>query len=176
MNYVGEDYKKWTTASAFALFGMSFGMSFCMLFGGVGTARAADVSCSESTPMVKNLRAYSSRCTDTYAPEPQQLTKKEVKHLIRTAKSSQEHLTIAHYYEAEADRLDSLAAGYEEAAADYRHSPTAKNFMSPSLAAHYSYLAQGFREEAKSDRLLAAAQEQMAKNAPAAGASGPTLV
>jgi hypothetical protein len=168
MNYVSENFTKWTTASAFALFGM--------LFGGVGIARAADVSCSEGSPMVKNLRAYSSRCTDTPASEPQQLTKKEVKHLILIAKSSQDHLTIVHYYEAEADRLDSLAAGYEEAAAYYRHNPTAKNFMSPSLAAHYSYLAQGFREEAKSDRLLAAAQEQMAKNAPAtAGAPEPTL-
>jgi hypothetical protein len=158
MNYVSENYTKWTAASAFALFGM--------LFGSVGIARAADVSCSENSPMVKNLRAYSSRCTGTPATEPHQLSKKEVKHLILTAKSSQDHLTIAHYYEAEADRLDSLAAGYEEAAADYRHNPAAKNFMSPSLAAHYSYLAQEFREEAKSDRLLAAAQQQMAKNAP----------
>jgi hypothetical protein len=117
--------------------------------------------------MVKNMRAYSSRCAGTPAPEPHQLTKREVKRLTLTAKSAQDHLTIAHYYEAEADRLDTLGAGYEEAAAEYRHSPTAKNLMSPTTAAHYDYLAKGFREEAKSDRVLAASQEQMAKNAPA---------
>jgi hypothetical protein len=160
MNYVNANFTKWTTASAFALFGL--------LLGSAGNARAADVSCSENGPMVKNMRAYSSHCAGTPAVEPHQLTKKEVKHLTLTAKSAEDHLTIAHYYEAEADRLDSLGAGYEEAATGYRHNPTAKNLMSPTTAAHYDYLAKGFREEAKSDRILAATQEQMAKNAPAA--------
>ena len=159
MNYVSANFTKWTTASTFALFGL--------LLGSVGNARAADVSCSENGPMVKNLRAYSSRCAGTPAPEPHQLTKREIKRLTLTAKSAQDHLTIAHYYEADADRRDSLAAGYEEAAAGYGHSPTAKNLGSPTTAAHYNYLAKGFREEAKSDRILAAAQEQMAKTATA---------
>jgi hypothetical protein len=159
MNYVNANCKKWTTASAVALFGL--------LLGPAGNARAADVSCTENGPMVKNMRSYSSRCAGTPAPEPHQLTKREVKRLTLTAKSAQDHLTIAHYYEAEADRLDSLAAGYEETAADYRHNPTAKNIMSPTTPAHYDYLAKGFREEAKSDRVLAAAQEQMAKTATA---------
>ena len=158
MNYA--NFTKWTAASAFALFGL--------LLGPAGNVRAADVSCTENGPMVKNMRAYSSHCAGVPAPEPHQLTKKEVKRLTLTAKSAQDHLTIAHYYESEADRLDSLGAGYEEAAAGYRHNPTAKNMMSPTTAAHYDYLAKGFREEAKSDRILAATQEQMAKNAPAA--------
>jgi hypothetical protein len=153
------NFAKWTRASAFAL--------FVFLFGAAGDARATDLSCSENTPMVKNLRAYGTHCIGTPAPEPHQLTKREVKRLTLTAKSAQDHLTIAHYYEAEADRLDSLAAGYEEAAAGYRHSPAVKNLMSPSTAEHYNYLAKGFREEAKSDRILAAAQEQMAKAATA---------
>jgi hypothetical protein len=156
MNYLSANFTKWTTP---ALFGL--------LLGSVGNARAADVSCLENTPMVKNLRAYGTRCIGTPAAEPHQLTKKEVKRLTLTAKSAQDHLTIAHYYEAEVDRLDSLAAGYEEAAAGYRHSPTPKNLMSPSTAARYEYLAKGFREEAKSDRILAATQQQMAKTAPA---------
>ena len=157
MNYVSANFTKWTTASAVALFGL--------LLGSAGDARAADVSCSENGPMVKNMRAFSSRCAGTPAPEPHQLTKKEVKHLTLTAKTAQDHLTIAHYYEAEADRLDSLGAGYEEAAAGYRHNPAAKNLMSPSTAAHYDYLAKGFREEAIADRILASSQEQMAKDA-----------
>ena len=159
MNEVGANITKWTTATAFALSGL--------LVGTVGEARAADLSCSQNTPMVKNVRAYSSNCIGAPAAEPHQLTKKEVKRLTLTAKSAMDHLTIAHYYEAEADRLDSLGAGYEEAAAGYRHSPAAKNLMSPSTAAHYDYLAKGFREEAKADRVLAASQEQMAKTAAA---------
>ena len=159
MNYVNANCKKWTTASAFAVFGL--------LLGSVKNVRASDVSCSENGPMVKNMRSYSSRCAGTPAPEPHQLTKREVKRLTLTAKSAQDHLTIAHYYESEADRLDSLGAGYEEAAAGYRHNPTAKNLMSPTTAGRYDYLAKGFRNEAKSDRILAAKQEQMAKTARA---------
>jgi hypothetical protein len=159
MNYVSANFTRWMTASAFALFGL--------LAGSAGIARAADVTCPENGPMAKNMRAYSSRCAGTPEPEAHQLTKREVKRLTLTAKSAQDHLTIAHYYEAEADRLDSLGAGYEEAAAGYRHNPTAKNLMSPTTAAHYDYLAKGFREEAKSDRVLAASQEQMAKTAAA---------
>jgi hypothetical protein len=91
------------------------------------------------------------------------------------AKSADDHLTIAKYYEAEADRLDSLAAGYEEAAAGYRNSPMPKNLMSPTTAGRYDYLAQGFRKEAKSDRALDASQKQMAKN-PADTAESPGAV
>jgi hypothetical protein len=159
MNDVFGNFTKCATAAAFALFGL--------LPGAVGAARAADLSCSENAPMVKNLRAYTSHCIGAPAAEPHRLTKKEVKRLTLTAKSAKDHLTIAHYYEAEADRLDSLAAGYEEAAAAYRQSPAAKNLVSPTTAARYDYLAKGFREEANSDRILAASQEQMAKNAGA---------
>ena len=155
MNYV--NFTRWTVASAFALFGL--------LLGSAGDVRAADVSCAENGPMVKNMRAYSSHCAGAPAAEPHQLTKREVKRLTLTAKSADDRLTIAHYYEAEADRLDSLGDGYEEAAAEYRHNPGPKNLVSPTTAARYDYLAKGFREEAKSDRILAASQEQMAKSA-----------
>ena len=159
MNTTNVNFTKWARTFAFGL--------FVLLLGVAGAARATDLSCPENTPMVKNLRAYGTRCVGAPPAEPHQLTKKKVKLLILTAKSAQDHLTIAHYYEAEADRLDSLAAGYEEAAAGYRHSPAAKNLMSPTTAAHYDYLAKRFREEAKADRILAASQEQMAKDAAA---------
>ena len=159
MNTVGASVTKWATSLAIALFGFSLGAA--------GDARAADLSCSENTPMAKNLRAYTSHCTGAPAAEAPQLTKKEIKRLTVTAESAGDHLKIAHYYEAEANRLDAQAAGYEEAVADYRRSPAPKNLMSPTAAAHYEYQARGFREEAKADRTLAATQEQMAKNATA---------
>jgi hypothetical protein len=144
------------SAMAIALFGLLSGVA--------QNARAAEVSCPQNTPMVKNLMSYSARCVAP-ATEPHQLTRKEVKRLLVTAKSAAEHLTIARYYEAEADGLEARAGSYEEAAADYRNHPTAKNLMSPTTAGRYDYLAQGFRKEAKSDRLVAASQEQMAKDA-----------
>jgi hypothetical protein len=76
-------------------------------------------------------------------------------------------MKIAGYYLAKADTLEAQAAAYEEAAAAYRHGPVVKNLMSPTTAARYDFIAKGFREEAKSDRALAASHEQMAKSAVA---------
>ena len=163
MKNVSANLAKWTTAIAIALFGL--------MLGGFRDARAADLACSQNTPMVKNVRAYSSRCIGVPPAEPHQLTRREVKRLTVTAKSAEDHLTIARYYEAEAERLDSQAAGYEEAAADYKHNPAPKNLMSPSTASRYEYLAQGFRREANLDRGLAASQKQMAKDAAATAES-----
>lgn len=159
MKNVGAKATKWTMAITIALFGL--------WLSAVGDARAADVTCSQNTPMVKNMRAYTSHCTSAPAVDSHQLTRREVKRLTLTAESAEDHLKIARYYEAEADRLDAQAAGYEEAVVAYRRSPSPKNLMSPTAAAHYEYQARGFREEAKADRILAASQEQMAKNAAA---------
>jgi hypothetical protein len=159
MKNVGANFTKWTMAIAIA--------PLSLLLGPVRDARAAHVSCPQNAPMVKNLRAYSSRCIGAPAVVPHQFTTKEVKRLTVTAKSANDHLTVAKYYEAEAERLDAQAAGYEEAAAGYRHSPMPKNLMSPTTAGRYDYLAQGFRKEAKSDRALAASQKQMANNSAA---------
>jgi hypothetical protein len=100
--------------------------------------------------------------------EPQQLTKEETKKLIQTAKSPDDHLTLARYYQAEADKLDAQGAGYEEAAATLRNGPIVRNLMAPNTPARYEYFAKGFREEAKSDRELAASHQQMASNTVAA--------
>ena len=81
--------------------------------------------------MVKNLRAYSNHCSSAPSAVRQELTRKEVKRLTATAKSAEDHLKIARYYEVEADRLDSLGAGYEEAAAGYRHNPPQRTLCRP---------------------------------------------
>ena len=58
--------------------------------------------------------------------------------------------------------LDAQAAGYEEAAAAYRRGPIAKYLMAPSTPGRYEFLAKGFRNEANSDRLLAASHKKEA--------------
>jgi hypothetical protein len=46
------------------------------------------------------------------------------KKLAATAKSAEDHLTLARFYRVEANGLDAQAATYEEAAANLRNGPT----------------------------------------------------
>jgi hypothetical protein len=105
---------------------------------------------------------------DVRAAEPQQqLTRREARQLKTTMKSPEDHSKLAQHYKAEADKLDAEAAGYEEAAATYRHGPMVKNLMSPTTPGRYEYIAKTHREKANSVRELATSHEQMAKNAAA---------
>ena len=145
---------KWMTAIAIALFGLFLGT--------VREARAAEPACSQNGPMIKNLMALTYRAPCSQAAVPQGLTKKEVKRLTATAESSRDHSKLASYYRTEADRLDAQAAGFEEAATAYRRGPIIKNLMAPSTAGRYEFFAKGLRDEAKSDRVLAASHEREA--------------
>jgi hypothetical protein len=88
---------------------------------------------------------------------------KDLKNALKAAKSPEDHVRIAAYYKAKADSLDSQAAGYEQAAAKVRSEPVVKNIMAPNTAARYEAMAQGERQEAQSNRVMMASQEQMAK-------------
>lgn len=100
------------------------------------------------------------------APMPQSInTDKELKSALKVAKTPQDHERIAAYYKAKAQTLDSQAAGYEQAAATLRNGPVVKNITAPSTAARYEALAKGLREQAQSNRQLAASQEQLARDA-----------
>ncbi len=106
------------------------------------------------------------------AAEPKHLSKKQVKTLIATAKSPADHMQLARYFKAEADRLEAEAKEHDELAEVYRKSMTSqasaiKNPMAPNTAGHCEYFAKSVREAAKSARELAAAHEQMAKDAGA---------
>jgi len=102
-------------------------------------------------------------------PTPQSINNdKELRSALKSAKTPEDHERIAAYCKAKADRLDSQAAGYEQAAATYRNGPVVKNVMAPNTAARYDSMAKGYRQEAQSNRELAASHEQMAKDAPPA--------
>jgi hypothetical protein len=149
----------WTTVAVMGAVGLFFGT--------IRAARAADRVPCENGPMVKNLMALSKRPCPVPGRTNHELTWREVRKLTATAESVGDHMKIAGYYLAKADTLEAQAAAYEEAAAAYRHGPVVKNLMSPTTAARYDFIAKGFREEAKSDRALAASHEQMAKSAVA---------
>jgi hypothetical protein len=89
--------------------------------------RTADPNISSS--------ASNMESGDANRAMPPQLTRKEVKKLIATAKSPEDHLKLAGYYKARVEKLDAEAAGYEQAAAGYRTGPVVKNLMAPNTAA-----------------------------------------
>jgi hypothetical protein len=126
----------------------------------------SEPACSENGPVIKNLMALSYR-TPWAVAVPHGLTKKDAKRLSATAERREDHLKLAAYYKAEADRLDAEAAGYENAAAAYRRAPIAKNLAAPSTPGRYEFFAKGLRNEAKSDRALATSHEEVARDAVA---------
>ena len=100
--------------------------------------------------------------------EAQQLTRKAIKRLTAAAKSPEDHLTLASYYQTKADQLDVQGAGYEETAVALRNGPIMKNLIAPNTPARYQYIAKGFRENAKANHELAASHRQMARTAGSA--------
>ena len=98
----------------------------------------------------------------------QTLSKAELKKLLSTATTSQDHERIAKHYEAKAARLEADAKEHEELAAEYTKSPTGheqKHLMSGQTAAHCKLFGEKFRDAAKQARQLAADHRQMAKPA-----------
>ena len=137
------------------------------LMGALGTAQAGVMESHAKNcrqlPVIKNLTGLKAqRVCDAFAAK--ELTRKDIKELTANAKSPEDHLTLARYFRAKADGLDARAAGYEEAAAHVRTAPGVKNLVSPTTAARYAFIAKGFRDDAKSNRSLAATHEEMAKN------------
>jgi hypothetical protein len=139
---------KWTTTAAIALFGF---------------ASAVQPTFSQIGP--KNLVSPTYRAPAVENVVREGLTNKEAKRLVATAESRTDHLKLAAFYTAKADSLEARAAGYEEAAAAYKNGPMVKNLMSPTTAGRYGFLANAMREEAKTNRALAASHEGMALTA-----------
>ena len=159
MKTLVKETTKWMPVIAVAMFGLFLGT--------VREARAAEPVCSQDGPMIKNLMALTYRAPCALAAVPQGLTEKQAKRLAATAELREDHLKVARYYNAEADRLNAQAEGYEEAAAAYRRGPFVKNLMAPSTPGRYEFLAKRLRDEAKSDLMLAASHEEMAREAVA---------
>ena len=89
---------------------------------------------------------------------------RDLKTALKAAKTPEDHQRIAAYYAAKAEGLNSQATGYEQAAASARNTPVVKNIMAPNTAARYEAMAKEYRQEARSNREMAASQEQLAKN------------
>jgi hypothetical protein len=154
-----SEFTKHLTVTAVALLALSFG-SVQEAQAGVITA-PKPANCRD-LPVIKNLTGLKAQHVCDRMAAPKELTKREVKKLAATAKSPEDHLTIARYYTAEANGLDAQVTAYEKAAANLRNGPIVKNFTSPTTAGRLEFATEGFREEAKADRTLAVRHETMA--------------
>lgn len=97
------------------------------------------------------------------------ITNKRVRALVASAKTPEDHMRLASYFNQEADRMEADAKGHEELAGVYRQSPN--TFMPKGggagvfrTAEHCDSAAKSLREAAKSLRELAAEHDQMAKD------------
>ena len=90
---------------------------------------------------------------------------RDLKAALKAAQSPEDHERIAVYYQEKADRLDAEATGYERMAESSRNGPVVKNITAPNTAARYDAIAKELRNQAESNRVLAASQDKKARDA-----------
>ena len=117
-------------------------------------------------PLPKNLASPTYRAP-VFQGTPEEFTRKDAKRLAATAELAADHMKLANFYRGEAEALDAKGAAYGQAATNLRNGPFVKNLTAPGTAARWEFAARGFREEAASNRALAASHEQMVTNASA---------
>jgi hypothetical protein len=95
------------------------------------------------------------------AVESGQLSKKELKSLVKTASTPAEHLRVANYYRAEATRLRAQAAEHQAMIAEKPMASPAKVWANKGVN-HCQYWVAEFTKEAQQADANAAQHERMA--------------
>lgn len=96
------------------------------------------------------------------------LSAKEVKTLLANAKTPGDHMKLARHFKAKGAQHEAEAKEHEELAVDYKRNPqlgASKHPMAPNTAEHCKYFAEHCRKAAQELRAMAAAHEEMAKQA-----------
>ena len=103
----------------------------------------------------------------TTAGQRPSLSKKEVKALIASAKTKEDHLKLVEFYKGETARLQAEATDHDEMAEMYRKNPTPMAVKHPEAIGegHCKEIARRFRESASKTQELAMMHEEMAKAA-----------
>lgn len=94
------------------------------------------------------------------------MSKDNVKALIASAKTAEDHERLAKHFDAEADQLDAEATEHQELAVVYKANPSgqeSKHPMSGKTAGHCQYFADDLHKAATQARALAANHRGMAK-------------
>ena len=98
--------------------------------------------------------------------DAQVLAKGDLKKLIATGSTPQDHERIAKHFDAKATQYEMDAKDHEELASEYEAKPSGheqKHPMSGRTAEHCRYFAKEARRAAEDARVLAADHRQMAK-------------
>jgi hypothetical protein len=96
------------------------------------------------------------------------LTKDEVKHLVGTAETPQDHQNLAAYFTAKADQLDAEAKEHEDLARVYQKSTPSAKYPGPMQTFnHCDSFSKSLEKAAQDARKLATDHEEMAKEAAA---------
>jgi hypothetical protein len=112
--------------------------------------------------MTLGLSASGAAAKDSTAP----VTKQQVKALIKTAKTPEDHQKLARYYWYEADKLKSEAKEHQETEEDYEQNPSGHPIPKwPTLGQHCKDLSASYQKAAEQAEQLAKAHEEMAKSA-----------
>jgi hypothetical protein len=90
-----------------------------------------------------------------------QLTRKEVKALIVSAKTPEDHMKLAAYFRGEAKRQEAAAKYHDEMAELYKNNPAPKEEM----AKHCKVFADEARKAAEAANSMADEHEKMAAQA-----------
>jgi hypothetical protein len=94
------------------------------------------------------------------------MSKKEVKALIQTAKTPEDHMKLARYYHYEANQLEAEVKDHEEMAKEYFRVPGSRPTLKyPSMSAHCRDLSAYYAQAAKKAEQMAVMHEEMAKDA-----------
>jgi hypothetical protein len=97
----------------------------------------------------------------TFATE--QLSRQQLASLTASAKTPAEHLRIANYYRAQADKLLAESNDHARMAAAFRaNSVTNSDKRVRETVNHCEYLAQTLKVQSERDRTLVVAHERMA--------------
>ena len=103
------------------------------------------------------------------AQESDAISKQDVKALVASAKTADEHERLAKHFDAAAIQLDAEANEHQDLVAGYKANPSgqaSKHPMSGKTAGHCQYFADDLHKAATQARELAADHREMAKLAP----------
>jgi hypothetical protein len=106
-------------------------------------------------------------CVEATAETSGSLSKKELKALLTTAKTTADHQRIAAYYRSKAQRLTAKALEFSAEADRLATQPAtieSKQGISCNCTSHYRYWSKQYAQEARDSEALAAQQEQLSRN------------
>ena len=102
------------------------------------------------------------------AADADHMSQQELKTLIASAKTVQDHEQLAKHFEAEADQLDAEANEHQELAVQYKANPSGQeqSIRWAGKPPHCQYFADDLHKAAKQVRAIGANRRAMANDVP----------